>query len=29
MKLYNPKTKDSFKMQFGIPYPERVVVKRK
>ena len=29
MKLYNPKINDSFRMQFGFAYPERVVKKRK
>ena len=28
MKLYNPKTKNSFVMQFGFPCPEKVLKKK-
>ena len=29
MKLYNPKIKDSFRMQFGFAAPDKVIRKRK
>jgi len=29
MKLYDPKKKDSFVMQFGFPYPESMPKKKK
>ena len=29
MKLYDPKKKDSFVMQFGFPYPESVHKRKK